>query len=326
MSRGQLQLLKQILRAGAGNAKTPLAVLRSNFDRFTTRFPEVEGAVSEAVEIPADPSPPIRAEWVAGSPAIGASRERCMLYFHGGGFVLGSLASHRQLAARLSRAAGAPCLSVGYRLAPEHPYPAALEDALGAYRWLSRQAGGRRIAVAGDSAGAGLGLLTAVHLRERGEPLPDGLLCLSPWVDYEGTADSLHRHAELDPMVDRPGLLRMARLYLDGADPRAPEVSPLWADLRGLPPLLIQAGGSESLLDDARRLAEAARVAGVAVRLETWAEMIHGWHLFAGRLDEGREALERAGSWIRGVWARDEALSGTAIGTEASSNKLVSTP
>src|SRR5690606_5447385 len=176
----------------------------------------------------------------------------------------------RNLGGRISKAANCRVLSLDYRLAPEHPFPAAVDDAVTGYRWLLDQ-GIRpdRIAIAGDSAGGGLAAATLVALKDRGEPMPAAGVCLSPWVDMEGTGESMTSRAALDPMVQKDGLKDMASLYLDGADPRSPLAAPLYADLSGLPPLLIQVGTAETLYDDATRLAEKAEAAGVDVTLET---------------------------------------------------------
>ena len=230
-----------------------------------------------------------------------ASSGRAILYLHGGGYVIGSPATHRELARRLSVAADADVLSIDYRLAPENPFPAAVEDAVSAYRWLVGQgcdpAG---VAIAGDSAGGGLTVATLVSLRDQGLPLPACGVCLSPWVDMEGIGDSMTSRASLDPMVQREGLVAMAETYLGGADPKTPLAAPLYADLHGLPPLLIQVGTSETLYDDATRLAERAEAAGVETCFESWEEMIHVWHLFAPMLDDGQRAIERIGEFVRG--------------------------
>lgn len=311
MSKGQLRLLKQILRAGGTTSEAPLDRLRDDFERFNAKFPPVEGVRTTPVELDRNAGS-VRAEWVdARAPddqGDGHDDDRTILYLHGGGFVIGSIDSHRQLVARLSRAAGARCLSLGYRLAPEHPYPAALDDTLAAYAWLLERHPPERLALAGDSAGAGLAALalTRIAHAERAQPgksQPSALVCFSPWVDYAGTTPTLDAHAELDPMVGRQGLERMARLYLGDADPWHPEVSPLAADLRSLPPMLIQVGGAETLLDDGRRLADRAVEHGVRVELDTWPDMFHAWHLFAGRLEEGQQAIEAAGAWLRRRWA-----------------------
>ncbi len=232
--------------------------------------------------------------------AHGAPDSRTVLYLHGGGYVIGSPATHRDLAGRLSSASGAGVLVIDYRLAPEHPFPAPVEDAVSAYKWLLEQGyNPDRLSIAGDSAGGGLTVATLVRLRELGVPLPACGVCLSPWVDMEGIGDSMTSRAHADPMVQRDGLVAMAGVYLDGADPRTPLAAPLYADLSGLPPLLIQVGTRETLYDDATRLARRAEDAGVPVEFESWDEMIHVWHLFAPMLDEGQEAIERIGEFIK---------------------------
>jgi acetyl esterase/lipase len=194
-------------------------------------------------------------------------------------------------------------LLIDYRLAPEHPHPAAVEDSTRAYRWLLETGSNpKRMAIAGDSAGGGLTVATLVALRDAGVPLPAAAVCLSPWVDLEGIGESMTTKAAVDPMVQREPLLRMASMYLAGQDPRTPLAAPLYADLRGLPPLLIQVGTAETLLDDSVRLAERARAAGVQVTLEPWEDMIHVWQAFAAMLPEGQQAIERIGEFLRQHW------------------------
>ena len=230
----------------------------------------------------------------------GTSTGRAILYLHGGGYVIGSTATHRELARRLCVAADADVLVIDYRLAPENPFPAAVEDAVSAYRWLIGQGcEPADIAIAGDSAGGGLTVATLVSLRDQGIPLSACGVCISPWVDMEGLGESMNSRASLDPMVQREGLVGMADTYLDGADPRTPLAAPLYADLSNLPPLLIQVGTSETLYDDSTRLAERAGAAGVETSFESWEEMIHVWHLFAPMLDEGQRAIERIGEFVR---------------------------
>lgn len=186
----------------------------------------------------------VRAEWTS-TPSD--DRNAALLYLHGGGYVIGSLDSHRHLAAEAGRACGMPALALDYRLAPEHPFPAAVEDALAGYRFLlGRGVRAARIALAGDSAGGGLVVALMVALREEGLPQPGCGWCISPWVDMEAIGDSMTGKAAADPTVQRAGILDMARLYLDGADPRSPLAAPLYADLKGLAPLLIQVGAAET--------------------------------------------------------------------------------
>ena len=239
----------------------------------------------------------VTAEWVT---AEGAPESRVVLYLHGGGYIIGSTRTHRPLMAELSRASSARVLGLDYRLAPEHPFPAPIEDAVAAYRWLLNEGyDPARIAVAGDSAGGGLTVAALVQIRYVGLPMPGAAVCISPWVDMEGLGESMETRADADPMVGKEGLLLSAKTYLGGSDPRAPLAAPLYADLRGLPPTLIQVGDAEVLLDDSTRLAGIAREAGVHVEMDVWDDMIHVWHLFAPILPEGRQALSQAGEFIK---------------------------
>jgi acetyl esterase/lipase len=228
-----------------------------------------------------------------------ATGNRTILYVHGGGYVIGCPADYREMIPRIARAAQARALAVDYRLAPENPHPAAVDDAVQAYRWLLDQ-GVRpeEIVVAGDSAGGGLAVATLVAARDAGLPLPAAGVCISPWVDMEGTGDSMTANAERDPLVKKDLIAGMAQAYLGDQDPRSPLAAPLHADLRGLPPLLIQVGTAETLLDDARRLSERAKAAGVNVTLEEWPDMIHVWHFFGSFLPEGQQASDRIGEFV----------------------------
>ena len=233
--------------------------------------------------------------------ADGSSTSSVTLYLHGGGYIIGSPATHRELARRLSAASGGAALVIDYRMAPENPFPAAVEDAVSAYGWLLGQGHDpRALSIAGDSAGGGLTAAALVSLRDRGLPLPSCGVCLSPWVDMEGVGGSMDSRSALDPITQREGLVAMGEVYLDGADPKSPLAAPIYADLAGLPPLLIQVGTRETLYDDAVRLADRANRAEVATRFEPWAEMIHVWHLFAPMLDEGQQAIESVAAFIRG--------------------------
>jgi monoterpene epsilon-lactone hydrolase len=239
----------------------------------------------------------VPAEWLS---APGADRAAATLYLHGGGFVIGSLDSHRHLAAEAARAAGCMALALDYRLAPEHPFPAPVEDALAAYRFLlSSGFGPGRIAIAGDSAGGGLVVSALLAIRDAGLAQPSCGWCISPWVDLECIGDSMTGKAEADPMVQKAGVLDMARLYLKGADPRSPLAAPIYADLKGLAPLLIQVGAAETLLDDAIRLAQVAGAADIRVDLQVWPEMVHVWHLFHPELKAGMRAIREGGEYLR---------------------------
>jgi epsilon-lactone hydrolase len=239
----------------------------------------------------------VPAEWVA---AAGVSGDRVLMYLHGGAYQIGSPATLRHLIGLLSDAARARVLSVDYRLAPEHPFPAAVNDTLTAYRWLlANGADPARIAIAGDSAGGGLTLGALVALRDAGDSLPAAAVAMSPWTDLALTGESLRTRAEADIMLRPAGMRETADTYLAGQDPRHPYASPLYADLRGLPPLLIQVGDAEVILDDSTRFAARASDAGVDVTLEVWDEMPHVWHAFAGLLPEADQAVARIGSWLR---------------------------
>jgi len=238
----------------------------------------------------------MRAEWVCAAPLI---PRQVVLWLHGGGFFAGSCLTHRDLAARIARASGACILLPEYRLAPEHPFPAALDDAIRAYAWLREQGvAPGHIILGGDSAGGGLALALLLRLRATGQALPAGAALLSPWVDLALTGATLTTHAARDPLCAAEGLQLAAHLYLGSANPRNPVVSPLYGKLHDLPPLFIQAGEDEVLLDDAQRLARYAREAGVPVVLEIWEGMWHVWHGWAAELPEARQAIERIGAWL----------------------------
>ena len=235
-------------------------------------------------------------EWTLGS---GGDPERVLIFLHGGGYMAGSLDSHRHVVARVGQDAGVRTLALAYRLAPEHPFPAALDDAVAGYRFVLEQGiAPERIALCGESAGGGLAVAAALRLRDGGDPLPGCLWLSSPWIDLALRGNSFRTKAAADPMIQRLYLSELAAAYLDGEDPQNPLASPLYADLGGLPPTLIQVGSDETLLDDAVRLAGAAGSAGVSVTLRIWPAMIHAWHLFFPNLAEGRAALAEAGSFV----------------------------
>lgn len=292
----EIQLVIDMLRANPPLAGADLLDMRAGMEATAGAAPLPEGVHLERVDAGGVP-----AEWTA---VAGTSREHAVLYLHGGGYVMGSVVTHRGLVAGISQASGARVLSLDYRLAPEHPYPAAVDDAVGAYRYLlARGMAPGRIAIAGDSAGGGLTLATLLALREAGEALPAAGVCISPWADLSQSGATMQSRADEDPMVSRELLQRMADAYLGAGDPGAATASPCFADLAGLPPLLVQVGSAEVLLDDARRVAQQARAAGVSVELEEWEGMIHVWHAFALLLPEARQAIERIGSYLRARFA-----------------------
>jgi epsilon-lactone hydrolase len=291
MSKQQLDSLIQMLKAQPLNPNAAVEEIRAGFEQMTVMLPVEADVKCEPVKVGA-----MKAEWVA---APGADAGRAILYLHGGGYVIGSINTHRALAGRISRAAKARVLLIDYRLAPEHPFPAAVEDSVTAYRYMLAQ-GIRpgRLAVAGDSAGGGLTIAALVAIKEAKLPMPAAGVGLSPWVDLEGIGESMTTKAQADPMVHKDALVPMASAYLAGKDPKTPLAAPLYADLSGLPPLLIQVGTAETLLDDSTRLAERARKSGVNVTLEPWENMIHVFQSFAPILDEGQQAIDKIGAFV----------------------------
>ncbi len=269
-----------------------VAKRRAQYERAEKVFPTPPEVKVEHVTAGNTP-----AEWLRPP---SAEAGRVVLYLHGGGYVIGSPRSHRHLAAAIAAAAGASALLLDYRLAPEHPFPAAVDDARAAYRWLLDQGiAPARIVIAGDSAGGGLTVATLLALREARLPLPAAGVCISPWVDLTCSGASYQSKAAVDPIVRQAGVAEMARAYLGSTDPRSPLASPLFADLRGLPPLLIHVGGDEVLLDDAVALAERAKAAGVDATLEEYDRMVHVWHWFLPMLDEAQAAVESIGRFAR---------------------------
>lgn len=285
--------LKELLRerrAERANLST-VAEKRAMMEELSERFPTPDDALVESVSANGVP-----AEWVA---APGANLNRQVLYLHGGGYVQGSPNSHRSLGYNLSKASDARVLMLDYRLAPEHVFPAAVDDAVAGYKWmLSQGAHPSKIVIGGDSAGGGLTISALVAVRDAGLPLPAGGLCISPWTDLSQSGDSIVLREQEDPMLNAESLQWFADHYLGDTDPETPLASPIHADLSGLPPLLVQVGTSEVLYDDSTRLAEKAQLAGVSVTLKPWAEMVHVWHIFSPLITQGQDAVAEAGQFI----------------------------
>jgi acetyl esterase/lipase len=229
--------------------------------------------------------------------AADADTSRVVLYLHGGGYAIGSSESHRALAGWLSQSSGAAVVVIDYRLAPEHVFPAAVDDAVAAYHALV-DSGAAPVAVAGDSAGGGLAMAALVALRDMGSPLPDAAALLSPWTDLTLSGQSWQTRRDRDPIIGAAVLAQTAAWYLGGHDARDPLASPLFADLTGLPPLFVQVGDDEVLLDDALVLAERAVAAGGAAEVRVWPDMVHGWQTLT-RIPEARAALAEAGEFLR---------------------------
>ncbi|MBY9019925.1 MAG: alpha/beta hydrolase [Candidatus Lokiarchaeota archaeon] len=234
----------------------------------------------------------------------GVAKDRAILYLHGGGYIEGSITSHQDLAHRISKASETKVLLLDYRLAPEHLFPAALEDSVSAYEWLINSGGfdPKNLIIAGDSAGGGLTISTLLKLRDQEIALPAAAVCLSPWTDLALTGDSMKLKIHEDPFISPDDIMFFARLYLGKTDPKNPFASPLYADFKGLPPLCIQVGSAEVLLDDATRLAKRAKEAGVEVQLDIWEDMIHVFQAFAVLAPESIEGIIKIGEFIKKVF------------------------
>lgn len=290
----ELQNLLALLASQADTKTLPIAERRRIDDEAGDQFPLPEGLKVEPVS-----HPDFKGEWVK---ANGTRNDAAMLYLHGGAYVFCSPRSHRHLVAALSEATEAVAFALDYRLAPENPFPAAVADSVAAYRWLLDQGfAPNRITIAGDSAGGGLTIATMLKLREAGLPMPAAGVCLSPWVDLTLAGASYTANAEAITTRDR--LAGYVELYLldgkEATDVRHPLVSPVFADLTGLPPLLIQVGAAEPFYDDSISLDATAKASGVESTLEVWPEMIHVWHYFHPMLTEGRQAIARIGEFVK---------------------------
>lgn len=284
--------LMEILRERGLPDGLSLEERRARMEEIGDRFPVAAAATVEAIEIAGRP-----AEWVY---AAGADAGRAMLYVHGGGYVQGSLHTHRNMVYEIAKAIGGRVLNLDYRLAPEHPFPAAVDDTVAA--WLALLDQGvdpAKAAWGGDSAGGGLVVAALLAARDQGLPLPACACCISPWTDLIGTGQTMSTRAEADPMVGRAALEFFADLYAGDRDKTDPLISPLSGDLSGLPPLLVQVGTAETLLDDSRRLVARARHAGVDVDYTEWDGMPHIWHIFAPLLQKSRDAIQELGGFVK---------------------------
>lgn len=291
MSENQLDLVQDMIRGGPDFMALPPADMRVAYDAVGAVTPPAPDIVHETVAVG-------RFRIEVGTSA-GADPAKAILYFHGGGYVIGSPTSHRGLVALLGQAARARTFAVDFRLAPEAPFPAASDDAIAAYRWLIGQGiAPHAIGFAGDSAGAGLALATALRARDERLPLPAALAFLSPFVDMSCSGASYADKAEEDIVATGEILRSMADSYVGANDRRTPYASPLFGDLRSMPPALIHVSSSEILLDDSLRLLHALGRANVPARLRMWRGLPHVWQLFAAVLDEGRESLEEAGLFL----------------------------
>ena len=274
-------------------SETSVEGLRESFEQIASMIKIPKDAKCERLDAAGVPS-----EWISVPESV---NDRIVLYLHGGGYVAGSINSHREFCVRIARASKTRVLLIDYRRAPEHPFPAALEDATKVYHWLISSEGikPKNIIIAGESAGGGLTIASLIKLRNDQVELPATGICLSPFMDLAITGDSVKTKAEIDPLVSQETLEFCSKLYLRDENRRNPLASPLYADLHGLPPILMQVGTSECLLDDSVRFADRAKAAGVNVSLEIWNGMIHMFQLFASWLPEGQEAISKIGAFIQ---------------------------
>jgi len=291
MAQSEIDNIRALLQSKA--RPVGWAERRARLDSIGSVWPVAEDVKLKSVDVSG-----LLGEW---SIVPGSDISRVLLFFHGGGYCSGSIVSHRRMVTEAGRAAGMRTLAVAYRLAPEHPFPAAYDDALTAWRFLRNEGTpASQIAIGGDSAGAGLAVALINRLRGGHEELPACAWLVSPWTDLTMSGSTFASKDGVDPIIHTEYLNELADAYLsDGTDRKDPRISPLYADLRNFPPILIQVGSVETLLDDATRFAAAAGAADVPVTLEIWPHMIHVWHLWNAHLEPGRRALASAGAFIR---------------------------
>ncbi len=287
----ELNTVLEMIRVRSAETRNTIDDERLSYERIMSTLPIDDDIETERVGVNG-----VAAEWIW---APESDKRRVILYLHGGGYVIGSVRTHRVLLAHLARAAKARVLALDYRLAPETPFPGPIDDTVNAYQWLlSEGIEPANMAIAGDSAGGGLVVAALVALKSVGEPLPAAGVCISPWSDMESTGGSMMTNSESDPSVSKERLLKLAGIYLNGKNPQAPLASPIHADLAGLPPLLLQVGSIEVLLDDSTMLKEQAHKAGVSVQMEVWDDMPHVWHHYAPILPEARKAISKIGEFL----------------------------
>jgi epsilon-lactone hydrolase len=291
MAQTEIEAIRALLSSKPRPVEWPER--RKRLDEVGSVWPVADDVKITSVDVDGVPG-----EW---SIVPGSDPSHVVMFFHGGGYCSGSIVSHRRLVTEAGRAAGARTLAIAYRLAPEHPFPAAYDDVLTAWRFLrDRNIPAAHIAIGGDSAGAGLALALIGRLHDAHEELPGCAWLISPWTDLTMSGTTLSSKEAVDPLIHKQYLIELADAYLPaGMDRKDPRVSPLYADLKGFPPVLIQVGSAETLLDDATRFAGVAGAADVRVTLEIWPHMIHAWPLWNAHLEPGRCALASAGAFIR---------------------------
>ena len=242
----------------------------------------------------------VYAEWITCGDV---DTDKIFMFIHGGGYYRGSIAATRATVARISAEAKVRCLSIEYRLAPEHPFPAAVDDTYTAYNWLLKEGiNPKNIIVSGQSAGGGLCLALLLKIKENNGFQPKGAVAISPWTDLSQSGKTMITNANIDPVISKQYLDRMANLYLSKTPNISPLASPLYGDLSGLPPMLVQVGSAETMLDDSKRFVERAKEAKVDVQIEVWEDMFHGWHGSAHILKEAEEAIKSIGLFCRNLF------------------------
>jgi epsilon-lactone hydrolase len=287
----ELEAVTQSMFAAREAPPRPLEEARAGADGFSANFPPPDGILAEPADVGGVPG-----EWVT---APGSTDQRTIVYLHGGGYVMGSVASHRGAAARIAAASGARAFTVEYPLAPEHPYPAALDAVLAVWQGLLDDGiDASTVVFAGDSAGGGLAIAAAMRARDEGRRLPGALVLISPWVDLTCSGETMETNAATDPLINA-ALRERTDQYAPGFDPKEPYLSPLFGDHADLPATLIQVAATECLLDDGRRLAEAMSAAGVDATLEVWPDALHAWHIFAPVIPEAMAAIDAVGAFVR---------------------------
>ena len=293
VSKGIENVSKLVRQQMASMTEISVKNIRDGLDLMAKMVKIPKDVKCEPVDVGGVP-----AEWIS---TPGVVNHQVILYLHGGGFIAGSIATHRDLAQRISRVSKTRILLIDYRLAPEHPYPAAFEDVLTAYRWLIdvEKITPNNLIIAGDSAGGGLTVGGLIRMRDEGIPLPAAAVCLSPGIDPTGSGESFKTKVDVDPFISPEMFKFMVKNFFGDIDLETPLTSALLADLSGLPPMLIQVGTSEILLDDSVRIAEHAKAAGVDVTLDVWEDMIHVFQAFAGFAPESREAIDKIGEFIQ---------------------------
>lgn len=290
-------ILRAIIRyktKGVDMARLPLRLHRKGIDRLEKMAKRPKGVSFEAIICDGIP-----AEWATPNNAKGKG---VILYLHGGAYAMGSIATHRALSGNIAIASKTKCLTIDYRLAPENPYPCAIEDSIKAYKWILKQGiDASKIVIAGDSAGGGLAIATLLKLKDDKLPLPGAAVCLSPWLNLENNGASVKQLGKKDPMIDKPAMDVFALHYAPKKNLKDPLISPTHGNLEGLPPIYIQVSQSEILYDDTLSFEKKAKAAGVNIKVESWKNTVHVWQILAFFLPEAKKAIKKIGAYIETV-------------------------